>query len=398
MPNTCSICNMKFKSAGVTIKGNGLLCPNCAKSIQRMLGDPVPIKDFTPSELLIYLADPSTCPPTAPYYKKMNDNGCVVCGRFDTFIGRYTKDRKPLCKDCVQNYATVSSEYFMDPTGFSAKHDAAYFEEVLKDCVRPRHDIIFNFSTKKLFIMQTNSNTSYRLLNFTDVKCIDNGFQRYDIRLNEKNLPEIDVYVNGEKTDLDKSPAITVLKPGSGFRYEGEKCRRSLKVTLTYKGESFFYIINDSTDMGHEFDKTFGNFLRLVRELKAETERALLEEQREKEREEEEIQRSIKFEEEQNAMRQMMLQEKEARKKAAEELQKGSASANSGTSHRIGGSMNAWEMMHQRSSMTSSFSNIASQPAGNKDYSSLVELRKLFDAGIITEEEFTAKKKQILGI
>lgn len=31
-------------------------------------------------------------------------------------------------------------------------------------------------------------------------------------------------------------------------------------------------------------------------------------------------------------------------------------------------------------------------------YSSLVELRKLFDAGIITEEEFTAKKKQILGI
>ena len=150
--------------------------------------------------------------------------------------------------------------------------------------------------------------------------------------------------------------------------------------------------------MGHEFDKTFGNFLRLVRELKAETERALLEEQREKEREEEEIQRSIKFEEEQNAMRQMMLQEKEARKKAAEELQKGSASANSDTSHRIGGSMNAWEMMHQRSSMTSSFSNIASQPAGNKDYSSLVELRKLFDAGIITEEEFTAKKKQILGI
>lgn len=398
MTNTCSICNMRFNTAGVTIKGNALLCPNCAKSIQRMLGDPVPIKDFTPSELLIYLADPSTCPSTTPYYKKINDDGCCVCGRSDTFIDRYTRDRKPLCKDCVQNYVTVSGEYYLDPTGFSLKHDAAYFEESLKDCVRPRHDIIFNFTTKKLFIMQTNSNTAYRLLNFTDVKCIDNGFQRYDISLNEKNLPEIRTFINGNETALDTSPAMTVLKPGSGFRYEGEKGRRSLKVKLIYKGEFFFYIINDSTDLGHEFDKTFGTFLRLIRELKAETERVLLEEQQEKERQEEERQRCLKFEEEQNAMKQMMLQEEEARKKEAEELQKETSHANSGITHRLGGTMNAWGMMQQRSSMLNTSSNSVPHPSGNKEYDSLIELRKLLDSGIITEEEFTAKKKQILGI
>lgn len=398
MANICSICNMRFNTAGITIKGNALLCPNCAKSIQRMLGDPVPIKDFTPSELLIYLADPSTCPSTAPYYKKINADGCCVCGRSDTFIERYTRDRKPLCKDCVQDYVTVSGEYYMDPIGFSSKHDAAYFEDVLKDCVRPRHDIIFNFSTKKLFIMQTNSNTAYRLLNFTDVKSIDNGFQRYDIGLNEKNLPVINAYINENRTDLDLSPAMTVLKPGSGFCYEAEKGRRTLKVKFVYKGEYFFYTINDSTDLGHEFDKTFGTFLRLIRDLRADTDRALLEEQQERERQEVERQRTLKFEEEQNAMKQMMLQEEEARKKAKEELQKEDSSVNTVTSRRIGGTMNAWEMMQQRSSMLSTPMNAVSDLSGSKDYNSLIELRKLLDSGIITEEEFSAKKRQILGI
>ena len=42
----------------------------------------------------------------------------------------------------------------------------------------------------------------------------------------------------------------------------------------------------------------------------------------------------------------------------------------------------------------------AEKPSGKSDtnYDSLIDLRRLLDAGIITEEEFSAKKRQILGI
>jgi len=38
------------------------------------------------------------------------------------------------------------------------------------------------------------------------------------------------------------------------------------------------------------------------------------------------------------------------------------------------------------------------QPSFTNNYSELVELKKLLDAGIITQEEFDAKKKEILKL
>ena len=60
------------------------------------------------------------------------------------------------------------------------------------------------------------------------------------------------------------------------------------------------------------------------------------------------------------------------------------------------------DLMLQRNDMRAAMAASAptERPSGSSggNYDALIDLRKLLDAGIITEEEFSAKKRQILGI
>ena len=103
MADICSVCGIQFIKGGSFIKNRDILCPACYREFRAMLGEAVPLMEFGPDELKSFLADPSTCPSPLPYYKESNPNGCCVCGRSDVIIEQTTKDKKPICRDCVQN-------------------------------------------------------------------------------------------------------------------------------------------------------------------------------------------------------------------------------------------------------------------------------------------------------
>ncbi len=396
MADTCSVCGIQFIKGGSYIKNRALLCPACSREYRAMLGEAVPLEDFSPSELKGFLSDPSTCPSPIPYYKKTNPNGCCVCGRSDVIIEQNTKDKKPLCRDCVQNYVTVSNEYYLDPSGFASKHPASYFEEVMSGCIRPRHDIIFNFVSDKIFVMQTNNNTAYHLLRFEDVTCIDNGVQKYLISSDDKGRPQITAFVAEKEIPLSDSPAFTVKTAGSGFRYESNRGQRLLKVIFRSKDNEYYYYIKDQADRSYEYDKTFGTFLRMIRKLKEKADLAELNEKEELQRKEMERQACLELERQQAELKEK--QEEERKRAEEQEKEKLKAPPVYSTIHRN----TVKDLMLQRNDMRPA---MPSAPAGDNktmhaggSYGSLIELRKLLDAGIITEEEFSAKKKQILGI
>ena len=396
MADICSVCGIQFIKGGSFIKNRDILCPACYREFRAMLGEAVPLTEFGPDELKSFLADPSTCPSPLPYYKESNPNGCCVCGRSDVIIEQTTKDKKPICRDCVQNYVTVSGEYYLDPAGFASKHPAAYFEEAMSECLRPRHDILFNFRTDKLFVMQTNNNTAYHLFRFEDVTSIDNGVQKYLISSDDKGRPVVKAFVKDKEIPLSDSPAFTVKTKGSGFLYESARGRRSLKVTYKVKNKDSFYFIQDQADRSYEYDKTFGTFLRMIRKLKEKAELAEAAEQEELRQRELERQACLELERRQEELK--AAQEEERKKSLEQEKESKHAPAPAAGTYKN----TVRDLMLQRNDMRAAMAASAPQekPSGRSDngYDSLIDLRRLLDAGIITEEEFSAKKRQILGI
>ncbi len=394
MAIVCSVCNSVFQKGGIKIKDGTEICPVCQRNLKAMLGDIIPIADFDAVKLRTFFKDPSSCPSTIPYYKKKSDYGCCVCGRTDIFIGNRTKDGKPLCKECIQDYVTVSSEeYYLDPSGFSSKHEASYFIDVLSDCVRPRHDIIFNFRTEKIFFMQALSNKAYKLLRFEDILSVDNGYQKYEISVSEEGRPVVRAFIKGEPVKLEKTPAFTIVSEGSGFVYDGEKANKQLKVSLRIDGNNVNYVIKDATDTRYEYEKTFGTFLRMIRclderakrmEKEAEEQRRLEEERLREEAEEE----ARKLQEKRNA--------EEAAKKASEKAKREEESISSGRT--ILDLANLRRAAINASRNTKQDEEKKEPEKNTEEYDTLIKLRQLLDAGILTEEEFSAKKKQILGL
>ena len=113
-----------------------------------------------------------------------------------------------------------------DKFDYSA-NDISWYQNHLSNCYSPRHDIVFNFDTKKVFFMDALTKKNYKIVPFEDLLryeiVIDgNRFLNLDYRFNgatvryhiddsletkEDHLGEFDKILSGLTPKLDFDPA-----------------------------------------------------------------------------------------------------------------------------------------------------------------------------------------------
>nr|MCR4738692.1 SHOCT domain-containing protein [Lachnospiraceae bacterium] len=203
-------------------------------------------------------------------------------------------------------------------------------------------------------------------------------------------------FVTEKEIPLSDSPAFTVRTAGSGFRYESNRGQRLLKVTFRSKDNEYYYYIKDQADRSYEYDKTFGTFLRMIRKLKEKADLAELNEKEEHKRQEMERQACLELERQQAELKEQQEEERKRAEEQEKERQRDYRPLENKSRNTVR------DLMLQRNDMRATIPSVKpdekSVSGSDRGYDSLIELRKLLDAGIITEEEFTAKKRQILGI
>ena len=119
----------------------------------------------------------------------------------------------------------VSEDAVKNPNEFFSTHGESYFKSELEECYNPRHNIAFDFKTKKIHLKDALRKKNYKIIDFEDV---------------------VSCKVNVENT---------VLTGGCDARF----------LELDYKNGTSTerYLAEDSMDKHYEFDKTIDCISRI---------------------------------------------------------------------------------------------------------------------------------------
>lgn len=167
MDIVCDVCGKVCNQWVSTEIYDGKICDKCAFKMRGHLGKEIKMFGLKKELVQHILEQPSY----GQYVRKKIYAGdpkhCIGCGKKS--VTNFIDESHGLCQNCSMAIHTVTGQYNPSEKIDYKAHDIGWYQDELEECYVPSHNIIFNFKTRRVFIMDTLTKKNYKMVPFTDL-------------------------------------------------------------------------------------------------------------------------------------------------------------------------------------------------------------------------------------
>lgn len=183
----CQLCDNSCAEFTARKIKSGHICRKCAARMDGYLGTHFS-EDYDENDYNRIIQHPALA--EKELRKRIfHDKQCIVCGYGNNPFSTKIANGYKMCKKCYYESMTISHEVRNDPETYFESHDYTWFRDNLDECYMPTSTIVFNFKTKKVYLMNSMLKSNYKIVDFSDlIKYKVSGYDSAGIWVREISL------------------------------------------------------------------------------------------------------------------------------------------------------------------------------------------------------------------